>query len=86
MTLNGIDVSRWQGTTPSLAGLAFLFAKASQGTTKDPMYDTHIANARKAGLVVGAYCFNVGTLDIAAQVVRQPGYAHNGIDCRIHGK
>lgn len=56
--LQGIDVSKWQRTTPSLAGLAFLFARASIGTTKDPLYDKHIAAAKKAGLVTGAYHFN----------------------------
>jgi hypothetical protein len=68
MTLYGIDVSHYQPTTPPLTGLSFLFAKASQGTTKDALYDMHIANGRKAGLVVGAYCFNVGSMDIAKQV------------------
>lgn len=59
MTLaQGIDVSKWQATTPALAGLSFLIARASIGTTVDPMYATHIANARKAGLVVGAYHYN----------------------------
>lgn len=55
--LEGIDVSRWQGTTPPLTGLSFLFARATYGTFGDPMYDTHIANAKKRGLVTGAYHF-----------------------------
>lgn len=55
--LEGIDVSRWQGSTPSLAGLSFLIAKATEGTWPDPMFAKHIANARAAGLVVGAYHF-----------------------------
>lgn len=60
MTLNGIDVSHWQATTPPLAGLSFLFAKASDGAGgPDPRYAQHIANARSAGLLVGAYHFAV---------------------------
>lgn len=66
MTLEGIDVSRYQRTTPNLAGLSFLMARATYGTARDPMFATHIANARKAGLLVGAYHFGVG--DISAPV------------------
>lgn len=64
----GIDVSKYQPTTPSLDGLSFLIARASIGTTVDPLYRTHIANARKAGLVVGAYHFGYNTIPIADQV------------------
>jgi hypothetical protein len=53
----GIDVSHWQSTTPSLAGLDFLFARASIGTQTDERYGQHIAAAKKAGLVTGAYHF-----------------------------
>lgn len=66
--LRGIDVSKWQGTTPSLAGLTFLFARASIGTARDEKYTQHIRNARAAGLYVGAYHFNWDTLSVAAQV------------------
>lgn len=59
MTL-GLDVSKYQSKTPSLAGIDFLFARATYATTPDPMYRTHIANARRAGLVTGAYHFGVG--------------------------
>ena len=68
MTLEGIDVSRWQATTPSLSGKSFLFARATYGTVADAMYATHIANARKAGLLVGAYAFGVGDVPVADQV------------------
>jgi hypothetical protein len=57
--LLGIDVSHWQ--TPgdwSPTGLRFLIARATNGTTVDERYAAHIAKARKAGLVVGAYHFN----------------------------
>jgi len=68
MTLDGIDVSKWQRSTPSLAGLAFAFARATYATTADPMYATHVAAFRKAGLVVGAYHFGVGFEYASAQV------------------
>ena len=55
--LKGIDISKWQAITPSLTGLSFLFARASIGLLDDDKYDTHIANARSHGLLVGAYHF-----------------------------
>ena len=57
MTTELIDVSHYQTVTPSLVGKAGLFARAVYGTYADTMYDTHVANARKAGLVAGAYAF-----------------------------
>ena len=68
MTVEGIDVSKWQATTPSLTGLSFLFARASVGLLPDERYAMHIANARAAGLIVGAYHFNWDSLPIAHQV------------------
>lgn len=56
MTLSGYDVSVWQRTTPSLAGKAFLFAKATEGMSSDPRYVMHMSNA--ASVVRGAYHFN----------------------------
>jgi hypothetical protein len=53
----GIDVSSYQAETPPLAGLSFLIARASIGTGKDSRYAHHIANAKAAGLVTGAYHF-----------------------------
>lgn len=55
--VEGIDVSKWQTATPSLAGLSFLFARASIGTLPDPTFAMHTGNARRAGLVTGAYHF-----------------------------
>lgn len=63
----GIDVSKWQATTPSLAGLDFLFARASIGTQKDERYDQHIAKAKAAGLVTGAYHFGYKGVSAADQ-------------------
>lgn len=67
MTVSGIDVSRWQSSTPNLAGLSFLFARATYGTYPDIRYGMHIANARQAGLLVGAYAFGVNA-SVTAQV------------------
>lgn len=68
MTLAGIDVSSFQSGTPPLAGLSFLFARATYGTAADTRYAMHIANARKAGLVTGAYHFGRGVESIGVQV------------------
>ena len=68
MTLKGIDISKWQDTTPSLTGLSFLFARATLGTEPDVRYKQHIAAARRAGLVTGAYHFNWSPGSIDSQV------------------
>lgn len=65
--LRGIDVSYYQGTTPSLDGLAFLFARATYGTSPDSKFAMHVANARAKGLLVGAYHFG-RNLSVSAQV------------------
>lgn len=55
--IEGIDVSHYQDK-PSLAGLGFLIAKATEGTNvRDPDYQRHIGRARAVGLVTGAYHF-----------------------------
>lgn len=64
----GIDVSHYQDTTPSLTGLSFLIAKASEGTLPDDRYRAHIAHARAFGLVTGAYHFGHPAVAVAAQV------------------
>jgi hypothetical protein len=68
MVLYGVDVSHWQQRTPSLTGASFLIARATIGTMVDETYDMHIANARRAGLLVGAYHFNWDGISVAAQV------------------
>jgi hypothetical protein len=65
--LKGIDISKWQATTPSLAGLDFAFARATYATSPDGRYATHVAAFRRAGLVAGAYHFGVGFSSAAAQ-------------------
>ena len=57
--LKGIDVSKWQDSTDwSPSGLSFIVARASIGTTADAEYDQHIAKAKAARLLTGAYHFN----------------------------
>jgi GH25 family lysozyme M1 (1,4-beta-N-acetylmuramidase) len=67
MTVNGVDISHWQDPTPALSGLAFGFAKASQGVMPDHMYPEHLAHFRAAGIVRGAYHFGVGGVNVTAQ-------------------
>lgn len=72
----GIDVSRYQTSTPSLAGRSFLIARATFGLGIDTMYKTHIANARKAGLLVGAYAFTynyISAVDQADAFIKAAG-------------
>lgn len=74
-TVEGIDVSHWQGEIDwnqvADAGKAFAFMKASQDTDfVDPMYGLNRARATAAGLIVGAYHFadpRPGVADARAQ-------------------
>lgn len=61
MALTGLDVSRYQTTTPPLANYSFMFARATFGIRMDIMFATHIAAAKKAGIVTGAYHFGYGS-------------------------
>ena len=73
--LSGIDVSHWQGTIDwgkvRGAGKKFAFIKASEHTSfVDDKYQSNRANAKAAGLKVGAYHFarpNLGTTDAYAE-------------------
>jgi GH25 family lysozyme M1 (1,4-beta-N-acetylmuramidase) len=73
--LQGIDVSHWQGTIDwgkvRDAGKKFAFIKASEHTSfVDNKYQTNRANAKAAGLKVGAYHFarpDLGTADAYAE-------------------
>jgi hypothetical protein len=72
MTVEGIDVSHHQSTTPGLSGLGFVIARACYGSGRDGMFLVHAANVRRAGLILGAYCFGRNPVysgdSIAAQV------------------
>ncbi|MEU6441341.1 GH25 family lysozyme [Streptomyces sp. NPDC047046] len=58
MTITGIDVSSYQPTDYSTAGHAFVFVKATEGTTyTNPRMAAQAKRARDAGCVVGFYHF-----------------------------
>lgn len=65
--LEGIDLSSWEPTTPSLAGRSFVIARATYGPWVDRLYTHHVGVARAAGLVTGAYAFGIAG-DVPAQV------------------
>jgi glycosyl hydrolase family 25 len=67
VSVTGVDVSKWQATTPNLGHVEFLIARATIGTQRDERFDQHIANARKAGIVTGAYHFNWADVSVAGQ-------------------
>ena len=61
-TIQGVDVSSYDTSVDFAAahagGIEFAFVRASDGTQyPDPMFATHWANARAAGVIVGAYQF-----------------------------
>ncbi|MEV8055143.1 GH25 family lysozyme [Streptomyces antimycoticus] len=58
MAVKGIDVSSYQASTYSTAGLDFVFVKATEGTSYvNPRMTAQAKRARDAGLVVGFYHF-----------------------------
>ncbi|WP_030975111.1 glycoside hydrolase family 25 protein [Streptomyces sp. NRRL S-1824] len=58
MAIQGQDWASYQSATPSTAGLAFTFIKATEGTGYvSPRMAAQTAHARAAGLVVGFYHF-----------------------------
>jgi GH25 family lysozyme M1 (1,4-beta-N-acetylmuramidase) len=71
-TSRGIDVSAYQPAQDWAAhkrsGLAFAFAKASEGqTSRDPKFATHVKGIKAAGLVAGAYHFAWPNQDAAKE-------------------
>ena len=58
MTVDGIDVSDYQGPTPDLTGAQFMLVKATEGSTVvNAEQAAQAAHARAAGLLVGWYHF-----------------------------
>ncbi|MGE9695910.1 GH25 family lysozyme [Streptomyces sp. CH6] len=58
VTVTGIDVSSYQSSTYSTAGVAFVFVKATEGRTyTNPRMTAQAKRARDAGAVVGFYHF-----------------------------
>jgi hypothetical protein len=57
MTVEGIDISHWQATTPGLGGLGFVAVRASYGAYGDGSYPMHARNVRAAREILIAYHF-----------------------------
>jgi hypothetical protein len=58
MTLNGIDVSSYQSSDYSTAGISFVIVKATEGTSYvSSLHRAQVSHGRAAGLVVGHYHF-----------------------------
>lgn len=60
--LYGLDVSKWNGDWVdslhgSLAGISFVFVRASDGLSADPAFGRHWSAVRSNGLVRGSYHF-----------------------------
>jgi GH25 family lysozyme M1 (1,4-beta-N-acetylmuramidase) len=56
--INGIDVASWQSEAYATKGLAFVFVKATEGTSYiNPKQNGQAARARAAGLALGFYHF-----------------------------
>lgn len=72
MVLLGIDVSTFQGAVDWArvkgSGIAFAFAKATEGTTyTDPTFVGNLAGMHAAGLVPGAFHYLIGSVPGADQ-------------------
>lgn len=69
--MNGIDVSKWQGTNIDWAkvkasGIDFVIIRAGYGKAKDPAFEQHYKGATAAGLHVGAYWYSYALSDVDA--------------------
>ncbi len=67
----GIDAARYQTQVDwqrvAAAGIAFVFVKATQANFADPLFKSHWAGAKAAGILRGAYHFLEQRLDAAKQ-------------------
>lgn len=70
-TLDGIDVSKWQGTVDfkavKNAGYHFVMIRIYNGYSIDPNFETYYKDAVAAGLGVGVYYYSYATSVEAAQ-------------------
>lgn len=55
--IEGYDISAHQRETPDLAGVGFVFCRATYGADPDARYAQHATAVRAAGKVLGAYHF-----------------------------
>jgi hypothetical protein len=68
VTLEGIDISWAQDTTPHLDALDFVIVKASEGNFQDGKWDQHSAAVRAAKKPLGAYHFARAEWPVPEQV------------------
>ncbi|WP_185732501.1 GH25 family lysozyme [Burkholderia sp. Bp8963] len=70
-TLQGVDVSSYQGTIDwnavAASGRQFAYARVSDGATPDTMFDVNYTGIKAAGLARGAYQFFRPSVDPATQ-------------------
>lgn len=82
--LKGIDVSGWQGIIDFNAvkesGVDFVIVKAGGGYSTVETWETNYANAKKAGLMVGAYWFSFAT------TIEEGRYEGRAFVDALHGK
>jgi GH25 family lysozyme M1 (1,4-beta-N-acetylmuramidase) len=88
----GIDISKWQTSTPSLIGRSFVIARATWQTSKDIRFDMHAKNVLAKGKVLGAYHFGTGDATAAAQakaflaaVGKKPSFLVLDLERNAHG-
>lgn len=70
---HGLDLSKWNGDwlehlQGPLQGIAFVYARASDGLAHDPSFDAHWSALARLGLARGAYHFYRAGDDAQAQV------------------
>lgn len=80
MTLSGIDIASYQGTSYNTNGLSFVFIKATEGDSYvNPHHAGQVATARGEGLLVGHYHFvRPGNMKVQAQYFKQQAAARPG--------
>jgi len=70
-TLDGIDVSYWQGTIDwdavSDDGIVFAFIRAADGLFEDPKFEENWGEARRVGIIRGAYQYFRPGIDATEQ-------------------
>lgn len=62
----GVDLSEYQQPSPSLAGVAYVLIKVSEGLRDDPMFLAHLANANEHAIPALGYHFSRSSVDVAA--------------------
>lgn len=72
MKIQGIDVSKWQGTSidwnkVKASGIDFVIIRAGIGKAKDVCFDQNYKNATAAGLNVGVYWYGYAMSDAEAR-------------------